>query len=140
MPNVKTQPKRAEVDLTRVTPWGTHYRVVRAATIGVETAEGKPWVTLCLEHKTHHESSSLKTACLAGTKGSSARWCKQCLTASKAPKAAPVKKVVAETKPAPAAKRAAPAKKTPAPAAKPTTTTRKAPARRSPAKKVAVAA
>jgi hypothetical protein len=53
MPNTKQQPARSAVDLTRKTPWGTLYRIVRAATVNLSTSDGKPWGTICLEHDVH---------------------------------------------------------------------------------------
>lgn len=63
------------VDLTRKTPWGTQYRIVRALIVGLGESG---WVTICLEHDQHVASGSLRLACEQGTNGSVAKWCKKC--------------------------------------------------------------
>lgn len=74
-PAKKAAPK-PEVDITRKTPYGTEYRVVRAATVKVQT--DLPWLTICLAHDEHVSSKSLRDACLLGTKGATAGWCVGC--------------------------------------------------------------
>lgn len=74
-PAKKAAPK-PEVDITRKTPYGTEYRVVRAATVKIEA--DLPWLTICLAHDEHVASKSLKDACLLGTKGRTAEWCAEC--------------------------------------------------------------
>lgn len=69
-------PKKPEVDLLRETPFGTGFRIVRAATAGIVAA--KPWVTICTTHNVVHEADTLRAACFAGTRGSTAGWCKEC--------------------------------------------------------------
>lgn len=111
MPATKKQPTRNDVDLTRKTPWRTMYRIVRAKTAGLDVAAETPWVTVCMEHSTHIASPSLRTACLAGTKGSVAEWCAKCRPlAAKAEKAADKAKPAAE-EPTPKKATTTPAKK-----------------------------
>lgn len=72
----KTPAPKPEVDLTRKTPYGTKYRVVRTASVKI--GADLPWLTICLDHDEHVASKSLRDACLLGTKGRTAEWCSEC--------------------------------------------------------------
>lgn len=120
MPGIK-KPRNADaqVDLLRKTPWGTEFRIARTESFGLEVKGDGKWTTACLAHSTSITSSTLRKACLAGTRGSVAEWCADCAKLKDAPKpAAPAKAKPAAATPALVESPASKARSTRKPAAK----------------------